>query len=75
MTADIAPLTEKQIAAEVLGRMPESATLAEISERFAILAGLARGQRDIDAERFVTNEDAKRRSMTGIGKGSCPRRL
>lgn len=67
MTTDLPPLTDKQIAAQALDRMPESATLAEISDRFAILAGLARGQRDVDSGRVVTQEEAKRRSLTWTG--------
>ncbi|HET6575577.1 MAG TPA: hypothetical protein VFG68_18390 [Fimbriiglobus sp.] len=62
------PLTDKQIAAEALGRMPEAATLAEISERLAILAGLRRGQQDIDDGRAVSHEEAKRRSVAWTGK-------
>lgn len=67
MATDVPTLTDKQIAAEALERMPESATLAEISDKIAILAGLARGQRDIDAGRVVTQEEAKRRSQTWTG--------
>ena len=62
MATDAPPVTDKQIAADALGRMPEVATLAEISERFAILAGLSRGQRDIDEGRIVTQVEAKRTS-------------
>ena len=36
--------------------MPETATLAEISERLATLAGLRCGQRDIDTGRVVTQD-------------------
>jgi len=68
MTTDMPCRTDKQIAAEALGRMSEAATLAEISERFAILAGLNRGQKDIDEGRLVTHEEAKRRSLTWTGK-------
>jgi predicted transcriptional regulator len=68
MATDAPPLTDKQIAAEALGRMPEAATLAEISERLAILAGLRRGQQDIDEGRAVSHEEAKRRSTAWTGK-------
>ena len=47
--------------------MPEASTLAEISERLAILAGLDSGQRDIDAGRTVAQEEAKRRSASWTG--------
>ena len=68
MSTHMPPQTDKQIAAEALGRMPENATLAEISERFAILANLARGQRDIDAGRVVSHEEAKQRSLAWTGQ-------
>lgn len=67
MTINVPMLSDKQIATEVLSRMPESATMDEISERFAILAGIARGQRDVDAGRVVSQEEAKQRSRVWIG--------
>ncbi len=68
MGTDAQPATDKQIAVDALNRMSETATLAEISERFAILAGLRRGQSDIDAGRVVTQEEAKQRSAAWTGK-------
>ncbi len=68
MATDAPPLTDKQIAAEALGRMPEAVTLTEISERLAILAGIRRGQADLDAGRSVSHEEAKRRSAAWTGK-------
>ena len=68
MAVDAPPMTDKQLAADTLHRMAETATLAEISERFAILAGLRRGQADIDAGQVVTQAEAKRRSAAWIGK-------
>lgn len=68
MATHTPPLTDKQIATEALGRMPETVTLAEISERFAILANLARGQLDVEAGRVVTQEEAKRRSLAWTGQ-------
>lgn len=68
MSTEVLTPTDKQIVFDALERMPESATLAEISERIAILAGLARGQQDIDAGRVVSQEEAKRRSMAWTGK-------
>ena len=38
MTTDAPPATDKQIAAETVGRMPEAATLAEISDPGSISA-------------------------------------
>ncbi len=68
MTTDAGITTDKQMAVEALNRMPETATLEEISERFAILAGLRRGQSEVDEGRVITQEEAKRRSAAWIGK-------
>jgi hypothetical protein len=68
MSTDAPSLTDKQIALEALGRMPETATLEEISEQMAILAGIRRGERDADEGRVVSHEEAKRRSLAWTGK-------
>ena len=68
MSTDAPPLTDKQIAADLLGRMPETVSLEEISERLAILAGIRRGERDIEEGRVVTHEEAKRRSAAWTGR-------
>lgn len=67
MATDAPPLTDKQLAAEALSRMPEAATLAEIGEQFAILAGIARGQGDVEAGRTVPHDEAERRSLSWTG--------
>ena len=67
MSTHLPPQTDKQIAAEALGRMPENATLAEISERFAILANLARGQRDARKGRKVAAGAATRSAPIFVG--------
>ena len=67
MATDAPPLTDKQLAADALARMPDAASLDEIRERLAILAGIARGQRDIDAGRVVPHDEAERRSRSWTG--------
>src|SRR5438874_2024910 len=62
MSADAPALTDKQIAVDALDRMPETATLQEISEQLAILAGIRKGERDADEGRVVSHEEAKRMS-------------
>jgi predicted transcriptional regulator len=66
MTIDV--LSDKQIAFNALQRMPESATLDEISEEFAILAAIRRGKAAADAGRTVTHAAVKQRSATWTGK-------
>jgi predicted transcriptional regulator len=55
-------MSGKQIVLEALERMPESATLEEISEQIAILAAIRRGQEAAEAGRLLTHEEVKQRS-------------
>jgi predicted transcriptional regulator len=55
-------MSDKQMAVAVLEKMPETATLDEISEEMAILAALQRGKADIAAGRTITHEEVKQRS-------------
>jgi predicted transcriptional regulator len=62
MSTDAPPESDKQAAYEALRRMPESATLRQISEELAILAAIRQGEADADAGRVVSHEEVKRRS-------------
>jgi len=62
------PVSDKQIALEALGRMPESVTLQQISEELAILAAIRRGEAAADAGRVLTHEEVKRRSASWTSK-------
>jgi predicted transcriptional regulator len=62
MAAELLIGTDKQIAFNALQRMPESATLEEISEELAILAAIRRGEEAADAGRVLTHEELKKRS-------------
>jgi predicted transcriptional regulator len=64
MAVQDAVVSDKQLALEALRRMPEGASLQEISEELAILAAIRRGEAAADAGRFVSHEDVKRRSAT-----------
>jgi predicted transcriptional regulator len=59
MSADLLAGTDKQIALDALQRMPETATLDEISEELAILAAIRRGEAAADAGRTLTHEEVK----------------
>jgi predicted transcriptional regulator len=61
-------MSDKQMAAAVLDKMPETATLEEIREELAILAALQRGRADIEAGRTVSHEDVKQRSAAWNSK-------
>jgi predicted transcriptional regulator len=60
--------TDKQIAYNALQRMPESATLDEISEELAILAAIRRGEAAADAGRTLTHTEIQQRSAAWTGK-------
>ena len=53
-------MTDKQIAVETLGRLPEAASLAEITEELQVVAAIRRGQADVAAGRARSHEDVKR---------------
>jgi len=52
----------KAIVREVLDRMPENATLEEISEQIAILTALEAAEDDIRAGRVSSDEEVKERA-------------
>jgi predicted transcriptional regulator len=60
--------SDKQIALDALRRMPESATLQQISEELAILAAIRRGEAAADAGRVVSHAEVKERSAAWTGK-------
>jgi predicted transcriptional regulator len=51
-------MTDKQAVIDALGRMPESASLEEISEELRIMAAIRRGRTDITEGRTRTHEKA-----------------
>jgi predicted transcriptional regulator len=68
MSADLLTGTDMQVAFDALRRMPESATLEEISEEMAILAAIRRGEADAEMGRTLTHEEVKQRSASWTGK-------
>ena len=68
MSVELLNGTDKQIAFNTLQRMPESATLEEISEELAILAAIRRGEVAADAGRTLTHAEVKQRSASWTGK-------
>jgi predicted transcriptional regulator len=63
-----AEVSEKHLAYRALERMPESATLEQISEELAILAAIRRGERAAEEGRVVSHEEVARRSASWTGK-------
>ena len=54
-------MSSKEVILEVVGGMPDGATIEEIVEQIQILAAIRRGKQDIEAGRFVTHNEAKDR--------------
>ena len=66
MTTETATLSDKQIATDLVDRMPDSATLDEIGEELAIANAIRAGIADADAGRVYTHEEVVRRSASWI---------
>ena len=64
MPTEVPGVTDKQIAVEALGQMPEAATLQQISEELAILAAIREGEADADAGRVISHDNVKLRSAS-----------
>jgi len=56
----IAFMTDKQAVIDALQRLPEGATLEEISEELRNMASIRRGRADIAAGRTKTHEEAEK---------------
>ncbi|HLG13236.1 MAG TPA: hypothetical protein VJH03_01765 [Blastocatellia bacterium] len=52
-------MTDKQAVIDALSRLPESASLEEITEELQIMAGVRRGRADIAAGRTKTQEEVE----------------
>lgn len=52
-------MTDKQAVIDALSRLPENASLEEITEELRIMAAIRRGRADIVAGRTKTHEEAE----------------
>ena len=66
MTTETLSPSDKQIASDLVERMPDTATLDEIREELAIAKAIRAGIADADGGRVLTHEEALRRSATWI---------
>jgi len=53
-------MTDKQAVLDALQRLPEDASLEEITEELRIMASVRRGRADIATGRIRTQEEAER---------------
>ena len=52
-------MTDKQAVVDALQRLPENASLEEITEELRIMAAVRRGRRDVAAGRTKTHEEVQ----------------
>ena len=67
-TTDALPVSEKELAFDALRRMPETATLIQMSEELAILASIRRGEAAADVGDLIPHDEAVRRAATWTTK-------
>ena len=53
-------MTDKQAVLDALNRLPEGASLDEITEELRIMAAIRRGRADVAAGRTKTHDEAER---------------
>lgn len=53
-------MTDKEAVLDALSRLPENASLEEITEELQIMAAVRRGRADIAAGRTKTQEEVRR---------------
>ena len=61
-------MSDKDVVIETLRRMPEAATLEQISEEIAILAAIHKGEAAADAGRVTSQEEVRRKLVSWISK-------
>ena len=61
-------MSAKEVALDVINRMPEGISWEELMEELEILSDLRRADAEIDAGDFVTHEEAKREIETWFSK-------
>ncbi|MGA2177085.1 MAG: hypothetical protein ABSH38_19080 [Verrucomicrobiota bacterium] len=54
-------MSDKETVIETVRKLPETATIDDISEEVAILAAIRRGEKAADAGRVVPHDEVKRR--------------
>ena len=54
-------MSDKDIVIEAVRKLPESATINEISEEISILAAISRGEKAIEEGRVISHEEVKKR--------------
>lgn len=66
-------MTDKQIAADALGRLPETITLAEIAEELQLIVAIRQGQADVAAGRVHTHKEVEQLFASWIQRWTTKR--
>jgi len=61
-------MTNKEVVIETVRRLPEDATLHQISEEVAILAAIRKGEEAADAGRVIPHEEVKKKLAAWTSK-------
>jgi predicted transcriptional regulator len=61
-------VSDKEVVLEALKRMPEAASLEQISEEIAILAAIRRGEAAAEEGRVISHAELKKRSAAWTTK-------
>jgi hypothetical protein len=61
-------MSDKDVVIETIRRMPEVATLEQISEEIAILAAIRKGEEAADAGRVTPHEEVRQKLASWISK-------
>lgn len=59
-------MNAKETVLQAIHRLPDDADYRAIAEEIAFLAALEQGERDIEAGRVVSNEDARKKLESWI---------
>lgn len=62
------PLTDKQLALQVIRQAPDEVTLDEMIERIEIMAAIEKGVKAADEGRLIPHEEVKRRVKRWLSK-------
>ena len=61
-----ATMTNKEVVIETVRKLPDDATLQQISEEIAILAAIRKGEEAADAGRVIPHEEVKKKLAFGL---------
>jgi predicted transcriptional regulator len=61
-------MSDKQIALEMIQRMPESATLDDIANRLRFLAAVQKGLNQVKGGKLISNDQVKRELTSWLSK-------